>query len=243
MSKDQLELIPKSVAEKLEHHAANISLFIAGNRKGAAEQFGYAYLAGREMLAAKPVVPHGNNGNANGGFQRWVQARWPKLPYRTAACWMLFADAINSHVGVTQLLKEKPLLLKKGRLTVKDRATILQAVPLVMDGKSMTRFMRDSRLLRDPEKPQHHPRKKIAPDKALAAKHKQAVKHWTCIMGDLNLGAGLAKYLPDDTRASAARELLKYIPCLSTGLPGKHTQEVIGILVDTTAVLRKSLTK
>jgi hypothetical protein len=227
----QLEILPRSSAEKLDQHAKNIGTYIKGSQKGAGELFGYAYLAGREMLLAKAVIPNGHSHSNNAGFKDWIEARFPKFGYRTAARWMQFADSvtlalaekagadISSKSDPGSLSAKQPLVLRKGKLTVRDRASILQAVVSVMDGKTMTDFMRDSRFLRDPEKPTHHPRKPVSPDKALAARKKQALSHWTTTINDLTLGCTVAQYLDIhliqqalDTlveTGNALRELLK----------------------------------
>ena len=147
--KHKLEVIPKAVAEKLEAHANVIHTLIAAQRRGAAEQFGYAFLAGRALLQAKAIVPNGNSRAPNAGFKNWVAANLPEITMRTAENWMLFADSIISRAQVDA--SSSPLLLGAWRSTARRMIRFSRLVPEIMDGKGMMRFMRDSRLLRRPQ--------------------------------------------------------------------------------------------
>src|SRR5437868_4537349 len=105
----KLEIIPKAVAEKLDTHADLIHQLIAAQRRGAAEQFGYAFLAGRALLQAKTIIPNGNNRFPNAGFKHWVEANLPEITMRTAENWMLFAEAILARAQLDAATS--PLLL------------------------------------------------------------------------------------------------------------------------------------
>jgi hypothetical protein len=200
----QKDLIPKSTEELLQAHEKNIKTFIRGQRVGAAQQFGYAYLAGRELLLARDTLPNGNSGTGkegqrNAGIMRWADSRF-SVAYRTLSRWMEFAQAVNESVAANTIFKKRPLLLTNGKLTVKDRSTILEVVPEVMDGKSMTRFMRDTQILRDPLKAKHHPRnaKKSKAD-LLLEKQKQAERFWARLISDHKLGKDLLRHLSPAT--------------------------------------------
>jgi hypothetical protein len=144
--KQKVEIISKAMAEKLEAHAQVIHKLIAAQRRGAAEQFGYAFLAGRALLQAKTMVPNGNSRVSNGGFRNWVAANLPEITIRTAENWMFFAEAI---IGRAQLdAFNSPLFLGDLEITGAAHDSILRLVPEIMDGKGMIRFMRDTRLLR-----------------------------------------------------------------------------------------------
>jgi len=144
--KQKLEVISKAVAEKLEAHAQLVHTLIAAQRRGAAEQFGYAFLAGRALLQAKAIVPNGNSRLPNAGFKNWVVANLPEITMRTAENWMLFAESILSRAQVDA--GNSPLLLGAVEINGSSHDSILRLVPEIMDGKGMMRFMRDSRLLR-----------------------------------------------------------------------------------------------
>lgn len=203
---DQPELISKTAAETLETHAKFISSCIRGQRKSAAEQFGYAFLAGHRLLLAKADLPHGNSdSDLNGGLQRWAERRFRDCPYRTLSRWMVFAEAVTPHLVQTPAA---PLMLDRSKIKACDRPVILDAVLRVMDGKGMMKFMRDSRLLRDPEKPLHHPRKPVSPDKAIAAKTKKAGRLWSSIRSDLHLAATVLSLLDDQVLAETLDALV-----------------------------------
>ena len=197
----QLEIIPKSTAEKLEGHAKIIRTYINGQRKSTAETFGYAFLAGHRMLVAKEDVPHGNSNPGDGtfaersaknrGFKNWVEANFPNITFRSAERWMVFASAIvkkaEEKSDTCRISKTLPLMIGRGKINAKDRPVILEAVKTVMDGKGMLEFMRDSNLLRDPLKPTYHPRKPLDPEAQLAAEKKSAEDLWHLVFGDLAL--------------------------------------------------------
>jgi hypothetical protein len=144
--KHKLEVISKAVAEKLEAHVQVIHTLIAAQRRGAAEQFGYAFLAGRALLQAKAIVPNGNSRHPDAGFKNWVAANLPEITMRTAENWMLFAESILSRAQVDAC--NSPLLLGSVEINGAAHESVLNLVPEIMDGKGMMRFMRDSRLLR-----------------------------------------------------------------------------------------------
>lgn len=186
----EVELIPKSTAEKLDGHIKKIRTYIAGQRKGAAEQFGYAFLAGRVLLQAKTDLLHGNadagSDTHNAGFQKWVAASFPEITHRTATNWMVFAESIMARVQLDA--PKSPLLLGVAKLNVKTRSSILDIVPKVMDGKGMMSFMRACRLLVDPEAPKHTPPKPTSKQEANKAKAEQAKRMWKSIRSDLETG-------------------------------------------------------
>jgi len=212
-----LELIPKSTAEKLDGHIKKIRTYIAGQRKGAAEQFGYAFLAGRVLLQAKNDIPNGNSGQPGTGFQKWVETNFPDITHRTATRWMVFAEAITAVISVDA--PKSPLLLGVGKLNVQARNSILNLVPKVMDGKGMMEFMRSSRLLLDPEKPEHTPQKPVTKQEANKFKAERARRVSKSIRGDLDTGKKILKWLGvEDLKqqidaavdyANACREQLK----------------------------------
>ena len=195
----KLEIIPKAVAEKLEAHAQVIHTLIAAQRRGAAEQFGYAFLAGRALLQAKTIVPNGNSRAPNAGFKNWVAANLPEITMRTAENWMCFAESILARAEVDAA--NSPLLLGAVELNGASHDSILQIVPEVMDGKGMMRFMRHARLLRAPKRPPSHPRK-ISVGEAAAEKSARARRIWESIIVDLDTGGKILPSIedPDDLK-------------------------------------------
>lgn len=187
-----LEHISKETAAALDQHEKNIRNYLKGKRKGAAQHFAYAYLVGRECLAAKETLAHGNSHgretDPNVGLKKFITARFADEPYSTITFWMQYAKAMSDKAAALPEFKKTPLLLGQGKkqFSVKQLALIIDLVPRVMDGKSMTRFMRESRLLRDAEKPKHHPRKAVDAEKAKAAKRKLAERFLGTHLGDMD---------------------------------------------------------
>ncbi len=201
--KQKLEVIPKSIAEKLEAHAKVIHTLIAAQRRGAAEQFGYAFLAGRALLQAKAIVPNGNIKTPNAGFKRWVDVNFPEITMRTAENWMAFAESIMGHAQLTVL--DSPMQLGSVDLNEQSHETILQLVPEVMDGKGMMRFMRECRLLRAPG-PQTNPSQESDSPRAENAEESVPARRlWERIVTDLEKGE---KILPS---IESAEDLKRYL--------------------------------
>ena len=202
----KLEIIPRAIAEKLENHAHVIHTLIAAQRRGAAEQFGYAFLAGRALLQAKSIVPNGNAPRPNAGFKHWVEANLPEITMRTAENWMLFAESILARAQLDAATS--PLLLGTVELTGASHDSILQLVPEVMDGKGMMRFMRETRLLRPPERPRYFPRKIISAREATKEKSAQARRLWEGILVHLDTGGKILG------RIESADDLRRYLEAL-----------------------------
>ncbi len=182
-----IEHLSAPQAAQLERHEKNIKTFIKGQRKGAAEQFGYAYLAGCELLSAKDLMP-GVNQHRNAGFSEWAEGRFD-VEIRTCQRWMQFATAVNAHDTVSPPLSMKLLSNgSNGEIDPQTHPAIVRMVNEIMDGSGMMRLMRDSRLLRDPQKPTFHPRKKGSAQAVRAAKLAQAEKWWERVKADHVLG-------------------------------------------------------
>ena len=202
----KIEIIPRAIAEKLEAHAAVIHNLIAAQRRGAAEQFGYAFLAGRALLQAKAIVPNGNNRIPNAGFKNWVEGNFAEITMRTAENWMLFAESILARAQVDAA--SSPLLLGSGELNGQSHDSILQLVPEVMDGKGMMRFMRETRLLRPPERPRYVPRAPVSARETSKEKSAQARRHWESILTDLDTGGNIL------ARIESTADLERYLDML-----------------------------
>lgn len=188
VTKGKLEVVPRIIAEKLEAHAAVIHTLIAAQRRGAAEQFGYAFLAGRALLQAKAIVPNGNAKTPNAGFRRWVEANFPEISMRTAENWMTFAESVMARAHANA--STSPVLLGSIEMSGQSHESILQLVPEVMDGKGMMHFMRECRLLRAPARQRNHPRKPLAAREPAAKGSMLARSVWERIIAEL--AGGLA---------------------------------------------------
>jgi hypothetical protein len=184
--KHQLEVISKAVAEKLEAHANVLHTLIAAQRRGAAEQFGYAFLAGRALLQAKAIVPNGNSPAPNAGFKHWVAANLPEITMRTAENWMLFAESVIARAQVDVV--SSPLLLGSVEINGSAHDSILRLVPEIMDGKGMMRFMRDSRLLRRAKRARSSLTRITCERDVARVKSLRACRCWNLLLANLEKG-------------------------------------------------------
>ena len=145
----KFELLPpdEKTEKRLATCAKNLKTYIAGQRTGAAQMFGYRALAGLEMKAAKEMLPHGQ-------FEPWLAAKFPEITIRSGQNWMAFSGAILTKIQAlkneTVSLLEHGKLLKAKKLSKSDRELFLQAVVEVMDGQGMVEFMRDGGFLKAP---------------------------------------------------------------------------------------------
>jgi hypothetical protein len=203
----KLEVIPRIVAEKLEAHAQVIHSLIAAQRRGAAEQFGYAFLAGRALLQAKNIVPNGNTNVSAAGFKRWVDANFPEITMRTAENWMLFAETILARAQADAA--SSPLLLGSLELNGQSHDSILQLVPEVMDGKGMMHFMRECRLLRAPTRKRRSPRKPVSADEAGREQSAQARRSWERLVANFSAGEKVL------THIESTEDLKRYLEVIA----------------------------
>jgi len=182
----KLEIIGKAAGEKLDAHAQVLHNLIAAQRRGAAEQFGYAFLAGRALLQAKAIVPNGNARISGAGFNNWVAANLPEITLRTAENWMLFAESILARAQVDAA--NSPLLLGSVEIHGSAHDSILRLVSEIMDGKGMMRFMRDSRLLRAPKRTRTSPTPTGSAARGDQKASTRASRVWEGILANLDRG-------------------------------------------------------
>lgn len=204
--KGRLEVVPRAIAEKLEAHAHVIHTLIAEQRRGAAEQFGYAFLAGRALLQAKAIVPNGNARTPAAGFKHWVEANFPEITMRTAENWMFFAESIMARAHANAATS--PLLIGSMEMSGQSHESILQLVPEVMDGKGMMHFMRECRLLRGPARQRNLQGKTPAVRQSDEKKSAVARRVWERIITDLAAG------VPSISNIDCAADLKRYLNAL-----------------------------
>lgn len=205
--KRKLEVISKAVAEKLEAHAQVIQTLIAAQRRGAAQQFGYAFLAGGALLQAKAIVPNGNSRLPNAGFRNWVAANLPEITMRTAENWMLFAESILSRAQADAC--NSPLLLGAAEIHDSSHDSILKLVPEIMDGKGMIRFMRDTRLLRAARRPRKLTSKSSTTGSVLNEQAARVRRLWERVIADLDRAAKTLSHI------EKPGDLERYSKCLT----------------------------
>jgi hypothetical protein len=205
--KQKLEVISKAVAEKLEAHVQVIHTLIAAQRRGAAEQFGYAFLAGRALLQAKAIVPNGNSRHPDAGFKNWVAANLPEITMRTAENWMLFAESILSRAQMDAC--NSPLLLGSVEINGAAHESVLELVPEIMDGKGMMRFMRDSRLLRVTKRARRLPNKSASARNIRGEQTAQARRLWERVVANISKAGKMLSHI------ESAGDLDRYLKSLT----------------------------
>jgi len=110
---------------------------------------GMRFLIGAAMIVAKPHVPHGNSDKAD-GFGEWCESKF-KIEPRTAQNWMKFATAMFHAAQGRQLKSETVSLFKQlpdrladGGIDDKQRAEIIDLVPVITKGVPMMDFIRQN---------------------------------------------------------------------------------------------------
>lgn len=108
---------------------------------------GWRFLVGAQMLAAKPHLPHGNEGKGD-GFRAWVEKRFPTIEERTATNYLKFASTILAvapklKMETVSIFKQLPEKLRSDELTEPEQKTILQLVPEVTKGAPMMQFIKE----------------------------------------------------------------------------------------------------
>ena len=163
-------ILPADQAARVDR----IKQYHSGCMRAFGDQMGYAFLAGVELNALKEQTPHGK-------FLALLDTHIPEITHRTANRYQKFAEALQTH---SKLLADKPAIGKKDTVSYLEAVNpetslqyaagalrvdghwnpdavekVLAAVHEVADGKTLTEMYRDLGVIRQPQKPQHHPRK------------------------------------------------------------------------------------
>jgi hypothetical protein len=213
---NKLALIEKEAAEELDQLKARIVEYDREFHSAFQRQMGFAFLAGAALLRAKEIVPHGQ-------FMAWREAEL-SVERSSAERYMKFADAVGKFPTVGNL-KEVKLLGEGEPLTAAQQKKITEAVHELADGKTLTEMYRDLGVIRQPEKPKHHPRKPVDPGADLDAQ-----KAWSL-----------------DLRNAWSAPLRVFLTALAdeegdhVHLPKKEWQACLDILTEATAEARKRL--
>lgn len=147
---NKLAIIEAEAAEELDQLKVAIVDYDREVRGAFGRQMSYAFLAGAALLRAKEIIPHGK-------FMEWRDAEL-RLTDNSAARYMKFADAMLKFPTVGNL-KEVRLLNRGDELTNEQQEKVARVVHKLADGKTLTEMYRDLGVIRQPEKPKHHPRK------------------------------------------------------------------------------------
>lgn len=162
---NKLAVIEAEAAEELEQLKVSIVDYDREVRSAFARQMGYAFLAGVALLRAKEIIPHGK-------FLEWREAELPEVSRSSASRYTQFAEALRKDPTVGSL-REVRLLDNGGELTEEQQAKVAKVVHKLADGKTLTEMYRDLGVIRQPEKPKHHPRKETTIAQEYQSKQEQ----------------------------------------------------------------------
>lgn len=168
---NKLALIEKEAAEELDQLKVRIVDYDREFHGAFQRQMGFAFLAGCALLRAKEIIPHGK-------FLDWRERELPQLTRASASRYSQFAEALRKDPTVGSL-KEVKLLGEGEPLTPAQQKKITEAVHELADGKTLTEMYRDLGVIRQPQKPKHHPRKAGPAD---AAAQLKAEREWSARM-------------------------------------------------------------
>lgn len=214
---NKLQIIEQEAAEELDQLKTKILDYDREFHSAFQRQMGFAFLAGVALLRAKEIVPHGK-------FLEWRESELPQLTRSSASRYSQFAEALRKDPTVGSL-KEVKLLGEGEALTPAQQKKITEAVHELADGKTLTEMYRDLGVIRQPEKPKHHPRKPSDPGADLDAQ-----KAWSL-----------------DLRNAWAGPLRVFLAALAdeegdhVHLGTKEWQASLDILTEATAECRKRL--
>lgn len=155
---NKLQIIEQEAAEELEQLKARIVDYDREVRSAFNRQMGFAFLAGVALNRAAEILPHNQLGP-------WMESNFPESSRRTLYNYRNFSTKlIEAHPAVGK--SATVALLGEGGfadIPTDDQKRVLKAVHDLADGKTLTEMYRDLGVIRQPEKPKHHPRKPLTP--------------------------------------------------------------------------------
>jgi hypothetical protein len=181
MSKTQLQVLSTDQAARVDR----IKAYHAGCLQAFGDQMGYAFLTGRELIAAKASIPSGHK-DPEGGFGKWIKANVPELSNGTIHRYMSFATALEKQFPTVGNISPTLLQIGPGGLDESAKAEVLKAVHEVADGKTLTELYRDLGVIRGPKDKKHHAPKLNAAETA-EAQIEQAKQFVQTLIGDMAL--------------------------------------------------------
>lgn len=164
MSESAVELEVVTIDERAERILKYHDL----QRDAFGQQMGYIFLAGYELNQAKDELPHGE-------YEKWRERTLPTLPKSTSAIYRGFAEGLISKCPTVGHLTGT-LQLTQGSLSPEARQTVIEAVHLAADGKSLMEMYRELDLVRKPKKPTFTPPKKLSAKEQVEAEKKAAME-------------------------------------------------------------------
>lgn len=216
---NKLQVIESEAADELDQLKTRISDYDREFHSAFTRQMGFAFLAGAALNRAKEIIPHGK-------FMEWSETEL-SVKRSSVARYMKFAEAIGKLPTVGNL-KEVKLLGEGELLTPAQQKKITEAVHSLADGKTLTEMYRDLGIIRQPEKPKHHPAKPLTAAEELA-EHKAHAKDLlsACIgpmrvlVGDLDDVGEFIEHLTDADWEEALSVGVRFTSLCRAHLKGK----------------------
>lgn len=143
----KFELVNQAEAaaeKKVESHLAGIGVAFNGARRAGVQLVGQMVIAGSHMNDLMELLPHGD-------MEKRIAERYPDLSKATQHRWR------NLSFEVLEAVKTKcptmRLLSAKGKLRggKKNEAALLEIIPAILQGRNVTEFLQDCKLLRAPQ--------------------------------------------------------------------------------------------
>ncbi|HXF15452.1 MAG TPA: hypothetical protein VN496_00520 [Burkholderiales bacterium] len=183
------ELITAASAERIER----IKTYHASCQRAGGDILAYWALTGLELLALKEETPHGE-------FEDLKKREFGDIPRACLGRYMQFAGDLKVKYPTVGYLVADRCLLTNGELSGEQRETVLQAVHEVADGKTVTAFFRELRMMRQPKKQQYHRPGQVDAQKQAAHEAKLARDHILTLAHDLGLAREELHLVDDATR-------------------------------------------
>lgn len=172
------EYLPPVAAVTLDQHATRIRKYVQFVDETWDLHIAYALLTGRELLIAKEKAGHGK-------FLPWLAKHFPDLEERSAQRYMRFLLDLASKSDTVSDLMRQPLEIADGKLEIGVLRKISAEAARVLDGQSMTAYMRETAKCRAliPQSARDNSPKLSAEEK-LEAERKQARETLTLFVAD-----------------------------------------------------------
>ena len=217
---DKLAIIEAEAAAELEHLKTAIVDYDREVRSAFQRQMGYAFLAGCALLRAKEIIPHGK-------FLEWRETELPEVSRSSASRYTQFAEALVKDPTVGSL-KEVRLLNRGDELTTEQQEKVARVVHKLADGKTLTEMYRDLGVIRQPEKPKHHPRKQaaVSAEEELEAKKLSDLDLMRACTGPVTIWCDVMENADDHERPHYKR---------------KDLEEMLNVCTRATGILRELL--
>jgi hypothetical protein len=242
MTEGNFELLHQRSAaaeSRLQKHKKVITTCLNGELRGQVQSRYYRAMSGIALLAAREEITHGN-ADPDGGFLKWLSSEFPNLPARNAQRRMEFGRAISEKCDKLSFFSSQNLKLKKS-LSASDEKEFLKILPEVMEGKSEVEFMRDMKLLKEPQEPTYHAPREMTAEEKLAADLAQAKESWLMTVQDMESRVEMLDRLGIPEAKQVTTATIKVMSHAIDLLDNPGRKEVLDALVEINNKLRESL--